>query len=70
MAIQRSGSGDKLRQLGHLLLVNMTFCVFKWNLATSILFSGVMEVMHSAKYKNTQAPKYASRVVLKTLGLF
>lgn len=31
--------------------------------------SGVMEVMHLAKYKNIQAPKCVSHVVLKMLEL-
>lgn len=70
MSIQRSGPGDKLRQLGHLLLVNMIFSVFKWHLPTSMHFSGVMEVMYLAKYKNIQAPKCVSHVVLKILELF
>lgn len=69
MTIQRSGSADKLRQLGHLLPVNMIFCVLKCCLPTSILFSGVMEVMYLAKYKNIQAPKCVSHVVLKMLDL-
>lgn len=69
MTIQRSGSADKLRQLDHLLPVNMIFSVKKWCLPTSILFSGVMEVMYLAKYKNIQAPKCDSHVVSEMLEL-
>lgn len=69
MAVQRSGLGDKLRQLGHLLLVNIIFSVFKWCCPTSILFSGVMAVVYSANYKEIQAPKCISHVVLKMLEL-
>lgn len=72
MAIQRSGLGGKLRQLGYLLLVNIIFSVFKRCCPPGILFSGVMAVTCSAKYKKKkiQAPKCISHVTLKMLELF